>query len=332
MKKHLGKAKASLIIGFVFVSTLLAIVPSTSAKLLTYNAVLSLSYDADAVNNAVFQPDGAPYNIPINIKFKVEIPPIFISNLALRLIFLQTMIITSASVKITVLNPPTWAAVSINPSPQYVDINNTFSEAQAILSIAAHADAPSEGFSLNLKAETDSLLNGHVASQVASLDIVFKPGYIPLIDVYTENPTRIVGPQETVTFPIKITNLGNKQTLVTARIINYPNGWSPLLSQSQITIASVKEGNNVGYLSFSITPPYGMGWHNELETITLEFTPQFSPPSGNISNNIGTPVPFQVTVRNRGFSTPGFEVAGLFLAVLGTVAITMIKKQRNKQN
>jgi len=82
-------------------------------------------------------------------------------------------------------------------------------------------------------------------------------------------------------------------------------------------------------MSFSITPPYGFGWHNELETITIEFTPQFSPPQGNASSNIGTPVPFQVIIRSRGFSTPGFELIGVFLALI--IISIIIKKQKNKK-
>ena len=160
------------------------------------------------------------------------------------------------------------------------------------------------------------------------MDIVFQPGYIPLIDVYTDNPSRIVGPQETINFPITITNLGNKQTLVTARITDAPEGWSTLLPQSQIIIQS--GSNNIGQLAFSITPPYNLGWHNEIETFTIEFTPEFSPPQGE-SRFVGTPVPFQVTVRNRGFSTPGFE-GGLFLlaAIVVVGGLFIYKKKQNQ--
>lgn len=329
MKTHLRKARASLIIGLILVGTILSIVPSSAAaKFLTYDAILEVTYDANAVNDAIFQPDGAPVNIPIYLKFKVDVPPTFISNMGLRIIFLQTFIITSAAIKITILNPPTWAAVSINPSPSYANINTEFNTTLAVLTIAAHDDAPAEGFVLKLQAQTEPILNNHVGVKEAFCDITFQPGYIPLIDVYTENPTRIVGPQETVVFPIKITNLGNKRTLVTARILNYPNGWSAQLSQSQITIPSAAEGNNVGIVSLSIIPPYGFGWHNDLQDIKLDFTPQFSPPQSNNSAYTGTPVPFQLTIRNRGFSTPGFETAGTLLSIGIAIALIGILYKR----
>ncbi|MCX6664482.1 MAG: hypothetical protein NT038_00240 [Euryarchaeota archaeon] len=331
MNTKLRTMKVSILMCILFGSTIImTTTPSASAKLITYNSVLQMSYDESTVNNAVFQPDGAPVSIPITVKFKVEIPENFLSNFLMRIIFLQTFIITSAKVKLSIDNPPDWAAVSIANANVYPDITTNFSEVNTALIIAAHSDAPSEGFTLKIKAETESLLNKHVPPNSAELTIVFKPGYIPLIDVYTESPSRIVGPQETVTFPVKITNQGNKQTLVTARIITYPDGWSPLLSQSQIVIPSASEspGNNVGYMSFSITPPYGLGWHNDLETITLEFTPQFSPPAAGV-NNTGTPVPFQVTVRNRGFSTPGFECIGVLAALV--ISVGLIQKFKKKQ-
>ena len=333
MKTHLRKTRASLMIGLILVGTILSIVPSSSAaKFLTYDAVLVVTYDPEAVNQAIFKPDGPAVNIPIIIKYKVDVPPTFITEPALRFIFLQTIIITSAAVKMTILNPPTWAAVSINPSPAYVNIDSQFNQTTAVLTIAAHDDAPAEGFVLNIKAETDPVLNNHVAAKEAFVDITFQPGYIPLIDVYTESPTRIVGPQETVIFPIKITNLGNKRTLVTARILSYPEDWSVQMSQTQITIPSAADGNNIGYLSCSVIPPFGFGWHNDLETINLDFTPQFSPPQGNNTDYIGTPVAFQITVRNRGFSTPGFETGGMLLSIgIAFALIGLLYKRKHIQ-
>jgi hypothetical protein len=144
-----------------------------------------------------------------------------------------------------------------------------------------------------------------------------------LINVDIENPNRIVSPQETTTFRITITNLGNKQTLVTGRIVQAPEGWASLLSQAQITIPPAGSAS----LTFSITPPYGFGYHNDIGSILLDFTPQFSPPQGNNSGFIGTPVPAQIIVRSRGFSTPGFEAMGVLVALVIVIAL-IAKKQR----
>jgi len=338
MATHLRAVKATLIIGIVLVGTLFAtifispITTTASAKLLTYDAALQLSYDTTAVTNAKFQPDGPPVLIPITIQYRVFVPPSFITSQILRIIFLQTFIIINAQVSLTVENQPTWAAVSITPSNPYVNISNNFEKATAILAIAPHADAPAEGFNLNIHASVPSLLNKHVAAKEADLTIIFQPGYIPLININVDNPSRIVSPQQTTTFRIEITNMGNKQTLVTGKIVQAPEGWAALLSNTQILIDSAKSGqSNIQYVSFSVTPPYGFGYHDDLGQIILEFTPQFFPlpPQGNAANYTGAPVQVPLIVRSRGFSTPGFEVAGVILALIIVIAIVM-KKQKNK--
>jgi hypothetical protein len=331
MKRRTHALISSLILGVLLIGLLPTTAPTTSAKLLVFNSILTMTSNTSTINNAVFQPDGQPVNIPLYINFKVEVPPAFISNTLFRIIFLQTFIIISAQVQLTLENPPAWAAVSINPSTPAVNIDTNFSQTEAVVTIAPHADAPAEGFTLRIKATTPELLNRHVGPSTTYFDLVFSPGYTPLIDVYTANPNRIVGPQDTVSFPIVITNKGNKQTLVTARLTSpLPEGWTPLLSTSQITINSAANGGNTGTLVFTITPPYGAGWHDDIKTFTLEFTPQFSPPKPNGSGT-GTPVPFQVTVRSRGFSTPGFETASVALALIITIGLIAFMKKRKTQ-
>jgi len=340
MTTHLKSVKATFIIAFIVVGTLFSttlLSPQStiaSAKLfpiLTYDSELEMSYNATAVNEAKFSPDGPSVAIPIYLKYRIDIPPKILSNTLFRLLFLQTIIIFSAQVTLNVTNPPSWAAVSITPANPYLNISNEFSEAKAILQIAAHSDAPAEGFNLKIHASLPPLLNNHVGSKEADLNIIFQPGYIPLINVNVENPSRIVNPQETTSFRITITNLGNKETLVTGRIAQAPSGWAALLSQTQVTIPSAESGgNNVVTLTFSATPPFGFGYHNDLASIQLEFTPQFSPPQGNNPNYIGTPVQVPLILRSRGFSTPGFETVGVLVA-LG-VSIALISRMKIKKN
>jgi hypothetical protein len=328
MRKHLNFLRVGFII-ILLLATTVSFIPTGSAKFFEFDSQLTMTYDSDAVNEAVFQPDGPSVSIPLNIEYQVFVPESFIGNPIMRLIILQTFIITNAKITLTVVDPPEWAAISLsNPSP-YVPISTEIKDTQSTLQIAAYKEAPAQGFSLRIEAKTDPVLNGHVPEQTTYVDIQFQPGYIPLINVYTEKPNVVVAPQETVNFPIEITNLGNKETIVRARIVDYPDGWATLLPQSQIVIPSAREsGDNTDTLTFSVTPPYGFGWHNELETITLEFTPEFSPPQGGGNNSafVGTPVQFQVTLRNRGFSTPGFE----FILILAAIGIILFIGRRKK--
>jgi hypothetical protein len=129
------------------------------------------------INTGAFRPDGPPVNIPLTIKYKVEVPPAFITNPLLRIVFLQTFIILSAQVQLTIENPPSWAAVSINPSSPAVAIATAWNYTQAVVTIAAHDDAPAEGFTLKIKATTPEILNRHVGPATTTFDLVFAPGY-----------------------------------------------------------------------------------------------------------------------------------------------------------
>jgi hypothetical protein len=334
MKKTLRTVKMSCIVGLLLISVTFSLAPVSSAALVTFESVLEVDYQEEVVNDALFQPDGASVAIPITIKYKAIVPPATVNLPTLRML-LYGMIIPDVRVSLTIVDKPDWCAVSItNPNPYVSPFSNPvgdFSYAETSVVVATYKDAPARPFNLIIKAETPSILRGRVGPNQAEINIFFTPGYVPLINVYTQKPTRVVGPQETVTFPIEITNLGNKETLVTARVVDCPKGWSPLLSQSQIVIPSTAEGGatNTMEMSFSITPPYDFGWHNDLETITLEFTPQFSPPQAGTNKTIGTPVPFQMTVRSRGFSTPGFEVFPVIIAI-GIVSLILLKRRNSK--
>jgi hypothetical protein len=302
-------------------------VPTTSAKFLTFDSILQMTADVGNITTESFKPDGQPVNIPIRLQFKVFMPPAIMSSTLLRLLILQSLIIMDAQVQLSVENPPDWAAISINPSTPAIGIGTNWNYTDASIIIAPHDNAPAQGFSLRLKAATSSILNKHVGPSTAYYDLVFKPGYTPYIDIYTANPNRIVGPQDSVTFPIVITNKGNKQTLVTGRITSsLPDGWTAILSSPQILINSQAQGT----LVFTVTPPYGVGWHNDLTTFSIEFTPQSYPPTteDTINGSIGRPVQFQVTVRSRGMSTPGFEVAGVAVALLVTLSIFAVWKKK----
>jgi hypothetical protein len=332
MTKHLRTIKVSIIMGILLLSMIVSIVPSASAALITFESVLEVDYEEEVVNDAIFQPDGASVAVPITIKYKAIVPPATVEIKTLRML-MYGLIIPDVRVSLSIVDKPDWCTVALtNPNPYVSPFSNPvgdFSYGETSVVVATYKDAPSRPFNLVIKAETPSILRNRVGPNQAEINIYFTPGYVPLINVYTTEPNRIVTPQETVTFPIEITNLGNKETLVTARVVEYPEGWSPLLSQSQIIIPSVAEsgsGTNKMEMSFSITPPYGLGWHNDLETITIEFTPQFSPPMAGGNKTIGTPVPFSMTVRSRGISTPGFEVIPLIIA-LGIVTIILKKRK-----
>lgn len=247
--------------------------------LFIYDSVLTLSYNAQDVNTAVFEPSGAPVSIPINISFRVIVPEIFMKNIAFRLIFLQTFIITNARVTLSVENPPDWAAISIANPDVYVSIDTTVQYAQTAIIITPHANAPSEGYTLVIKAHQDPLLNGHVLAKDVETNIQFQPKAVPRINIIADQTSIWTSPKKITIIPMNVTNIGNVQTLVTAQINTSLEGWNAYVIPSQI-ILQIKEKQP---MTLVLTPPDDF---EGLQTIQVLFNvstyPSFPGESGDI--------------------------------------------------
>ncbi|MCX6664484.1 MAG: hypothetical protein NT038_00250 [Euryarchaeota archaeon] len=259
-----------------------------SARLITYNSVLQMSYDENAVNNAVFQPDGAPVSIPLIVKFKVEIPKTLLSNFILRILFLQTFMITSAKIKLSVANAPDWATITITNPNIYVNISPEFTEFNTSVIIALHSDAPSQGYDLRIKAETESLLNKHVPPNSAELSLVFRPNWVLLLEAIVAHPSVSTPPNELTLVPINITNLGNVQSLITAKINISLDGWEKQFVPSQMVLNS----GETGQMTLLLIPPEDF---QGIQSIEMLFNATKSPPSGEYEGN-DNPLPVTISV------------------------------------
>jgi hypothetical protein len=242
---------------------------------------LEISYNTSAVNNATFTPDGPPVSIPLYIKYRADIPNFFLRPpfLFLKAWFVfGRLSIPTQKIHLSVINPPDWAAISITPSNPYINIDNTFQEATAILQIAVHFDAPSEGYVLKIKAEAPRL--GRLQQKDADLDLIFMPAWMPLLSIDLSQPYIRTPPNETTTTTIDITNLGNAECLVTANITEII-GWSIYLDQAQfwLSIGQTKS------ITLFLKPPENF---QGIQEINISFTPSRHP------GETGPPVPVTI--------------------------------------
>jgi len=241
-----------------------------------FDSVLELTYDAGAVNNATFSPDGPAVHIPLYIKYKIDVP----NNLLrppfriLKTYFLfQRLFIPAQQCLITPLNTPDWAAISITPTNPFIEISNQFKTSTAILSIAVHWGAPAQAYNLHILAETFQL--GRISANSAELQILFCPQYIPLLEISCDQPYFTAPPNQTTYNTLEITNLGNAETLVTINVTQIP-GWSLFTDPTQLMI----DVGNTKPCTVIIRPP--ADFHEE-QAITLSFTPSHL-------GQVGTPV------------------------------------------
>jgi len=104
-----------------------------------------------------------------------------------------------------------------------------------------------------------------------------------------------------------------------------PDGWSASII-SNTKVGSRVDGNDpTRTIQLFVQPPYGFGYHNEREDIKISVRGRYFAGGAGVLETEDYEIIF--TVRNRGFSTPGFEAAFTLFALVG---IALIVKKRKK--
>jgi len=327
MTKHLRTVKTSLILGILLISTIAAFSAPAAAreKTYTFNSYLTLSYDPEdlkqhiAINSAV--------TVPLTVGYYTDVDPNFLSRFPLSLLpfTIRNSIIYGSpmpqqSIHLKILNPPDWANIYFSTPDHDVDFPRQGDEPvkiQVDLIISPLREAPSEPFNIQFTIEAEE--HGRVKGKIMNYNINFQPAYIPQIVVTADKPTRMVVPRDPVNINIEIKNNANYWTIVRHEMIDVPEGWSPVLNPSVVEIPP----GGTQTVILSITPPYQLGWHDEIETMQIDFRPEPSP-GGTVQ---GPAYPLYIKLNNRGFSTPGFEIAFVFIAI----AVFMIIYKRNQK-
>jgi len=321
------KRSIPLLITFVLlISASLPLTQVSSAKgFLSFVPILQVEVDTSALNEEI-QPDGKAINVPITVKYRLDVPiflnksgPLGIRAMINRWIIYGKFIVPPIKIHLSVINKPDWADISIACPDLYMEITeNKFCYANTSLSIAVYKDAPAEVYTLILKADADGV--GHVQPQSVEAQFKIKPGYIPLVTINTDQPIREAGPMTTVTFPIKITNNANKETIV--KLVDYdtPPGWGVQPSQNQIVIPEGEKAT----LSLAVTTPMGFGWTpNQIQQIKLKFIVMPSPPSLEYEETSTNTYIYSISVRSG--SVP---MIGLVGGIIGVVVVLLFVLMR----
>jgi len=301
------------------------ITQSSSAKgLVSFPSILQLEVDTTPLNQDI-QPDGKPVNVPITVKYRVNVPPLLAGpGLIKNWILSGSFIMPPVKIHLSVVNKPDWADISIASPDLYIDVGkNEFSYANTSMSIAVYKDAPAESYTLILKAEADGM--GRISSQSVEAQFKIKPGYIPLVTINTDEPIKEAGPMTTLTFPIKISNNANKETIVKLVEYDTPPGWGVQPSQSQIVIPQGGEAT----LSLAVTTPMGFGWTpNQIQQIKMRFMVMPSPPTVEYEESATNTYLYSISVKSG--STPMAGLAGGIIALIiaAIVVLLLILKRK----
>jgi hypothetical protein len=331
MNKKFRAVKASFIMAILLFSVIVAISPLTTVsardsrpKIYSFNSYIDIEYDPTPLNQNLVIDESI--NVPLTIRYWTDVPEGFMQYFPwqLRNIFLfGSPIGPMAQIHVEIVDRPEWANIYISQPDILTDIPFKPEEKKVntslILSPRIEAPAVSYTITLNVECQTIHRINGITYQE--SLD--FTPSFVPTIDITPEDPTRTVGPRESVDFKITVKNMGNKLTKVTPELVNPDAKWVPTINPPVQEIQPQEEE----VFTFSIYTPYDFGWHNEIQSFQIEFTTEvfpYRPDSPSDTRSI------YLRVNNYGFSTPGFEVLTL-LAALMIVAL-IIKKRYAKSN
>jgi len=182
-------------------------------------------------------------------------------------------------------------------------------------------------YTLQVKASGD-IKDKHIkAPSNVTLPVTITPRYVPIISTDSGDTIKKTSPGEPLDWNITISNDGNGETLVKARIIDPPKGWI-ISVNPQIIIPVSSDGNsNEKTMSLTALPPPDIGYYNNKVQFEVELTPEFSVPGTGSTLNLtkGEPISLSFTIRLRGFSLPGFEF--IFL-ICGILIFIVIRKQK----
>jgi len=311
MTKHLRTVKTSLIMGILFFSAIAALSTPASAReyIVTFNSFITLAYESEDLNQPIDINKAVTVPLEIGYYTDVQIPNfLMLLPFTLRNTMIYGSPMPQQSVHLKVLNSPDWANIYFSTPDHDVDIPGKDEEPfkiQVNLIISPLREAPSEPFNIEFSIEVEK--RGRVMGKTMNYNVNFQPAYVPEIGVTVDRPSRMVGPREEVNVNIKIKNNANYWTIVRHEMIDVPDDWSPIINPTKIEISPGGEET----ITLSVTPPYNFGWHDETKVIQIDFTPEASPGGGEP----GPSVQVYLRFNNRGFSTPGFETAFLFIAI-----------------
>ena len=314
MTKHLRTVKATILIVIILISLSLAFVPSSSAGLIKNNVTLQLDVDAKAASENIV-PLGGAMGLDVTIGYIIN------GNFATQAIKLYEQRQMVASIHLSVEETPSFCTATIQPNVVTPRIKSGYSYDNATLRISFKEDAPARGeVKIKIKMQSDMipglLFQTNEATYIG--EVAFTPDYLPIISVTPQGNFKEISPGEVAKFDIDIENLGNAKTVIDFTILDFPKGWSPnIISSTTIT------ENGKSTVQLLVQPPYGFGYHNERETVQIKIVPSYF----GDAKLTGREYVETFTIQSRGFSTPGFEVAFTFIALIGVGLLLKTKKK-----
>jgi hypothetical protein len=313
--RKLKAVKARVILGIFLFSIFVAFLPSYSVALGIFQGNIELNYDVNDIPNTI-RPETDTVRADVYVNH-------YASGLGSQLV-IPFFSANTVQIELSVGDTPDWLEANIAPGVVYTKLRTEKSPTPepAILTVTLKPYAPA------FQAETVELIARHgditpISSALMKLPITIKSGYYSNFR-YQYTTFDEIGAAETITFPITITGYANYRSKLQFKVLDPPEGWSTSINSEFLLGTAAFGENSTGVVDFTIQAPLDFGYYNQVEQFNVQVqTMAAGHPEAGIDNT----TILQFTVRARGFSTPGFEVA---FSIISLIAIVIIYKKRKK--
>jgi len=323
MKKNFKTVKATLIMGLLLISMLVAIVPNTSAGIIGVNPLLQIRYNSP---KDFVMPNSDRIIIDVNTTMKL-------SGIGATSVETSSLLKdVPIQIELKVIWTESWCTAAIDNSIFSIKPSDTSSyQSQLTITVTENVPAFTQGIvRIEAKTEKQAGLFFNINEALDEFDISFQAGYYPVISYDIPQGTLIeIGPMDTADFEIGIENIGNGITYVSCEILDIPSDdWSVNIASS-VTLSSAVSGMDATEktVHLKIKPPFGFGYHEDRKTIRVKLTPSYlGRPELKGQEEIIT-----FTIQSRGFSPgAGFEIPLIVITLVVVIFIfyTFDKRRR----
>ena len=314
------KRYGCIILLFLIIFVLYVPCASSLGQIYECESIIEIDYDKDMLNKPLL-PVNMTITVPVQVKYFVE------GFLAKYVSQVYTDMGIYAFVYPEIAKTPEWCEASVSPSflllPATTD--GVISEINLTIKINRNAHAFDKG-DISIKFFVERM--GAVLNATYIKNVSFTTGYLSLLKVNTLGSSiSSIDPDSTANFDIEIENIGNAKTYLTTRIVDMPEGWTVNLPSELILGAGTIGEETKKTIRLSVKPPYSFGYHNEAETVTVALKPSYF----NDKSISGEEYYIKFLIKNKGFSTPGFELIYLLILIAGISLITSKKLNQFKK-
>lgn len=317
--RKLKAVKASFLLAIFLFGMCVAFTtaPASAQGILQGNVVLT--YDSSQVGETI-RPETDTRVIEVSVNH-------YVSGLGSKLLIPFYQDRSTVPIELSITSQlPDWMDAGISPGVVYQQLSSVSGEHPsqiAYLTISLSPNAPAF-LSRTIEITATSQYTPPVRSAVNKISIPVKSGYYSNFN-YEVPPFKEIGAGETVEFAIEVTGFANALAKLTFEVLDQPEGWSTAIDP-ELTLGSsaLDQKANATHI-FTVQSPLTFGYHNEVEKFRVRVS-TFA--AGHPELGADNSTILQFTVRARGFSTPGFELPFIMLALM---AVIIIYRKRSKK-